>query len=177
MNKQAITPIPAASRACGLLRVGRAALALGILALASCDRPTGDAPPTIALGQDVCDQCNMIISDERFASATVVQGRRGPEALLFDDFNCQAQHESLHKDQQILARWSHDHETLAWFHAETGWFLASDQVRSPMGSLMAAFATKEAALRASEELEGQIMSFERAWRQLVPPQPIPPVGG
>lgn len=150
---------------------------VGVLTLASCDRPSTDAPPAIALGQDVCDQCNMILSDERFATATIIQGPRGPEARLFDDFNCQAQYESLNDDQKILARWSHDHETLAWLKSESGYFLLSDRVRAPMGSQLAAFASRDAAERAQGAMPGQILSFGQAWDHLVPEEEDRPKDG
>lgn len=151
-----------------------AAIMLSV-ALSSCDRPSSDTPPTIALGQDVCDHCNMIISDERFATATIVQGPRGPEPLLFDDFNCQAQHESINNDLPILARWSHDHATGAWFRTESGSFLHGPGVRAPMGSKIAAFASRDAAQHAHASTPGQILTFEQAWELLAPN--VPAEGG
>src|SRR5690606_1291959 len=60
--------------------------AAGALALLGCRAADPDAPPSIAYGESPCAECGMIISDDRFGVATVVEGPRGPETLLFDDF-------------------------------------------------------------------------------------------
>jgi len=132
-----------------------------------CDRQTvNDGPPAIHLGNSVCDQCNMIISDERFATATIISGPRGPEPRLFDDFNCQINYETEHAEQTVLGRWSHEHDDSQWLATKDAYFLISPRLRTPMASQAAAYISKEAAEQAKEEHGGEIMAFEFAWNRI-----------
>lgn len=142
-----------------------AAMAACVL-LAGCDQQAADQPPRIDIGNSVCDACNMIISDERWATATIVQGPRGPEPLLFDDFNCQVRYEAGHPELLILARWSHDQKSCEWFPTEQGSFVTSPKLRTPMGSMTAAYQSRAAAEAAGAELDCGVMAFDAAWSQL-----------
>lgn len=138
----------------------------GLVAMAGCSGEAPDGPPALRLGDAVCDACNMIVSDERFATATVVEGPRGPEPRLFDDFNCQVGYELDNPELEIVARWSHDHGTLEWLRTESATFLMSPNLRTPMASRAAAFASRGDAERARAELTGDVMDFEIAWKRL-----------
>lgn len=147
----------------GVLWVSLVALAA---AGAGCDERTADHPPDVRLGDSVCAECNMIISDVRWATATMVDGPRGPEPRLFDDFNCQVNYEVEHRDERVVARWSHDSASGEWIRTEQAMFVLSPDLRSPMGSMMAAYAAgagDAAILPASDE---EVMSFEKAWAHL-----------
>lgn len=137
-----------------------------LASIAGCDRQVSDGPPVIRLGDSVCDQCDMIISDDRWATATIIEGPRGPEPRLFDDFNCQVNHQVEHPELAILARWSHDHATSEWLPTEQAWFLISPGLRTPMGSKAAAFSSPTVAETAKAELDGEVMAFEIAWERL-----------
>ncbi len=140
----------------------RPILAAGALWLAGCAGESPDQPPTVYLGESVCAHCNMIISDERFACATVVRGPRGPEAHLFDDFNCQRDFERSHPDAEIIARWAHDYETGAWFHPEEGWFVRSEDLVTPMGSQMVLFKDEQAAREYAARMGAVVVTFRDA---------------
>ena len=146
----------------------RAALFAAAIAatLAGCDQPAADAPPEIRLDDSVCYQCNMIISDERWATATIIAGPRGAEARLFDDFNCQVHFEVENPDEQIITRWSHSHATREWLRTEHATFLVAADIRSPMSSQTAAFSTEEEAKAANAQTPGDILTFELAWNHL-----------
>lgn len=128
--------------------------------LCGCGETDPDAPPQILLGDSTCIECGMIVSDERFGTATIVEGERGSQALIFDDFNCQKNFERKHPELQAITRWSRDYSTLAWFHTDTGWFVESDQIRSPMASRVAGFETSDSAEAFSGTVDGQVISFE-----------------
>jgi len=144
------------------------------LMLAGCDRPSADGPPEIRLGETVCDGCNMIISDQRWATATIVEGPRGPEPRLFDDFNCQVQYEVEHPELVVLSRWSFSHATGEPVRTEDAVFLMSDTLRTPMGSGVAAFASSEQAGSAAADLEGEVLTFAETWQRLGYPEPSHP---
>lgn len=157
-------------------------LAPGLLVLLNapgCGRVDAAGPPTIVLGDTVCDECGMIVSDARFATATVVEGPRGAEARAFDDFNCQINYERAHPAEPVTARWSHDYLSTAWMPTEDASFLRSPGLRTPMGSGVAAFADRADADRTRRALAGdepadtpggEIMGFEAYWSE-------PPAGG
>jgi hypothetical protein len=102
----------------------------------------------------------MILSDERFAAATIIEGPRGPTALLFDDYNCQLNHAAKHPDLIVLQRWAHDHATRAWIPTSIAHFVHSEQIRSPMASRLAAFADAANAEAMASELAGRVLTFE-----------------
>jgi len=136
------------------------ALALPALVVSGCGRESADSPPRVVLDDSVCVECGMIISDERFATATVVVGDRGPEPRLFDDFNCQINYEIAHAGDAVSARWSHDYLSGEWVRTEGASFLRSAGLRTPMGSGVAAFAGREDAEEARGELGGELTTFD-----------------
>ncbi|GIK18477.1 MAG: hypothetical protein AMXMBFR77_00530 [Phycisphaerales bacterium] len=152
-------------------------VAVSLLSLGGCGNQATDGPPAIRLGYDVCAECNMIISDARWATATIVPGPRGPEPRLFDDFNCQVNFENEHAGE-IIARWSHDYATGAWLKTETAQFIFSRDLRTPMGSNAAAFGARSdadavlATLAAqrpptpSGAPSGDVVPFAAAWKRL-----------
>ena len=126
----------------------------------ACSTETADAPPEVRYGESVCAACNMILSDERFATATMVEADRGPEPRLFDDFNCQFNFEKSNPTQTVVARWVHDHETRGWVRAESATYVKSSELRTPMGSGIAAFGTPEAANAFAAGVSGSVLSFD-----------------
>ncbi len=135
-----------------------------MLSAPSCSRTDLSGPPTVLIGDSTCAECGMIISDERFATATVDEQDRGPISVLFDDFNCQMIYESKMSDLTILKRWSRDHSGLQWLNTESGWFAKSNQIRSPMASGMAFFETRKDAQAFGQSINAEILSFESAWK-------------
>lgn len=147
-------------------RIGPLLLGGVLTASTGCDRRASDGPPTLRLGDSVCVQCNMIISDERFATATIVEGPRGPEARLFDDFNCQVNYEVEHATQRVLQRWLHDHANARWLRAARAHFVMAPALRTPMASHTAAFAAREDAESVAADMSGEVLNFVTAWRRL-----------
>lgn len=149
----------------------RQILALGAAVLVApmggCDRETPDATPAIALGEDVCNECGMIISDERFAAATIVEGPRGPEPRLFDDYNCQINYDITHPDDRIVTRWAHDYADATWVPTEHAWFVHSPALHTPMGSQTAAYKAHDAAEQAASELGGDLLDFDHYQRTMM----------
>ncbi len=130
------------------------------LVLHGCGGIDPSAPPEIRLGDTVCIECGMIVSDDRFGTATVINGERGQEPLVFDDFSCQMNFEAKHHDLGIVTRWSRDYETLEWLHTQDAWFVHSTQLRTPMASNLAAFMNRSDAEKVAQELDGMVINFD-----------------
>ncbi len=135
-----------------------------LLTIPSCGRNDVDAPPPIVLGDSTCQECGMIISDERFATSTIIENERGYQPLLFDDFNCQIKFERKFKDLKIVNRWSHEHAESTWIKSEVGWFVYSTQIRSPMASGLAMFETKSQAEAFAQPLDAEVLNQASAWQ-------------
>lgn len=136
-----------------------AMLALGPLGACAEDDPT--APPEIVYDSSVCDFCNMIISDSRFAAATIVEDEAGrPAPRLFDDYNCQLNDEAEAPDRIVLTRWVHDHGSREWLPAAEAHFVIADDLRTPMASHAAAFAQRDAAEQAASEWGGEVIDLD-----------------
>lgn len=125
--------------------------------LTACGETDPNTPPQILLGDSICTECGMIVSDERFGTATIVEGDRGSQALIFDDFNCQNIFEHKHPELKIITRWTRDYDTLEWFHARDGWFVQSSQIRSPMASGLVGFKARERAQTYADSIGAEVI--------------------
>jgi len=139
------------------MRVG---LVFTSLVLVGCGDNDPLAAPVVQYGMSPCIHCGMIISDERYAAATLVQGARGIDALLYDDIGDLLEYEEENPDLDIQRRWVHDHGTHGWIDADTTFFVVSKDLHTPMASGMAAFGDRGAAEKMLEEFPGRIVTFE-----------------
>ncbi len=105
----------------------------------------------------------MIISDERFATSTIIVNERGHQPLLFDDFNCQINFEHKMPELEVVNRWSHDYLSSGWIETDAGWFVHSMQIRSPMASGLAFFETRSEAESFAKTLSAEVFNQESAW--------------
>jgi nitrous oxide reductase accessory protein NosL len=106
----------------------------------------------------------MLLSDERFACATVatVDGER--RELLFDDIGDQIEYEKASPAIVVQSRWVHDMKTRQWLKASEALFARAPGLHTPMGSGIAAFASRTDAEAVLAEHPGVIVD----WNQLVP---------
>jgi copper chaperone NosL len=125
-----------------------ATLLLLAVGLAACDSAPPDGPPTIAYGRDECIECGMIVTEERHAAAmrAIVDGEQ--RDLFFDDIGDMIEHERNAAGLQVLRRYVHDFNTAQWVDADAAWFVKSDQIRTPMGFGLLAFADESSARAA-----------------------------
>jgi copper chaperone NosL len=113
-------------------------------------------PPTIHYGEDVCEFCNMIISDERYAAGYITQDGR---QHIFDDIgNMFRSH--LAKNDQVIAFFVHNHADKNWIRAEKAFYVHSNQLITPMLSGFAAFEAADQANILAAEMHGQVMTFD-----------------
>jgi copper chaperone NosL len=113
-------------------------------------------PPTIHYGEDMCQMCGMIISDERRAAAYVT---RSGESFIFDDTGEMVKHH-LQNPTEVAVFFVHDYEAKSWIRGETAYYILSDKITTPMLSGLVASASKEKAQSLAAESTGQVMTFD-----------------
>jgi nitrous oxide reductase accessory protein NosL len=116
---------------------------LCMLVLGACSASDDLAPPHVLYGQQECDACRMMISDERFAAALIVEVDGARAALAFDDIACLFDYERTHENAAILKRYVHDVASRQWLDATSAMFTQSATLQTPMGSGIAAVASRE----------------------------------
>ena len=99
------------------------------------------APPEIIIGQDVCDQCGMLIGEARYAAAYwTVDG----QPRRFDDIGGMMAYYHTH-GEEVASFWVHDFVSEEWLPAEEATFLVDIGQQTPMGYGIVAFASAEQA--------------------------------
>jgi len=131
------------------------------------------APPEIYYGEDVCEFCGMIVSEERFAAGYLsVDGQEH----IFDDIGDMVQ-SYLEYNGEITALFVHDHDDHTWIKAESAHYVLSDNLPTPMLSGLAAFAAAERAEAFAADLGGQILTFDELLTYYRENPPTPVFGG
>lgn len=138
--------------------------------LAACGGAQVDpnTPPEIVYGEDVCDQCGMIISDDRFAAALVIEKAANDfQYLLFDDAGEMFAFVAEDNGQSKIASWFvHDYNSREWLDATSAWFVVADSLQTPMGFGIAASAQELEAQALAQESGGEVLSFAQAREQM-----------
>ncbi|NJN84192.1 MAG: hypothetical protein HC802_19220 [Caldilineaceae bacterium] len=138
-----------------------ASLTVG-LALAACaPGQTEAAPPEIRYGETICAECNMIISDPRYAAGLAHEIEPGRyESIAFDDIGDMLNHVKKNPDRQVVAWYAHDFDSEEWIDATQASFVVSPQIKSPMASGTAAFADRAGAERLAAEVSGEMLTWD-----------------
>jgi copper chaperone NosL len=129
-----------------------------LFVVTACSGPAGEAqPPEIHYGEDVCDACGMLISEPKFAAASVDQDGA---AHKFDDIGDLMDYYIDHAGAPVKAYFVHDYASEKWLRAETALFIVSPQIQTPMAHGIAAYADRAAAEAAAQKYGVPIMSFD-----------------
>lgn len=139
-------------------------LSLMSVVLSACSQ--GEAmpnPPEIRYGEDLCAECNMIISEPRYAAGYAYEISAGRyESRAFDDIGDLLAYHAKHPEQKVVAWYVHDYATEAWLDATIAYYVVSDQSHSPMGHGITAHATRAAANQFGQERAALVL----AWHEL-----------
>ena len=137
------------------------------LLLVSCSRgQTEIKPPEIRYGEDKCADCDMIISEPRFAAAAVHEVGSGTyESLLFDDIGDLLRYMKENPDLKYAASYVHDYDTEAWVDATKATFVQSSEVRTPMASGLLASDTAAKAQALATQFNGTVMDWTTLQQQ------------
>ena len=127
-------------------------LAFVLLVAAGC-ATTADGPPDIVVDGSACSHCAMQISERAYAAA--YRGN-GTEARVFDDIGCliAAARKETSSD---LRFWFHDARDSAWIDGRMATFVASSEIRTPMGGGILAYRHTIAAGEAAQTYRGEVV--------------------
>jgi len=130
---------------------------------------TPDTPPVILYGEDVCAQCNMIISDERFAAGLVIEQAPGVfEQRIFDDIGDLLMYEKAHAGElTIAAYYVHDYTSKEWIDGQNAYYIHSKELLTPMGSGLAAVAQQLEAEALAQAWNGTVFTFAELHAEFV----------
>lgn len=126
-----------------------------LVALLGCVRED-PGPEPVALGEDTCATCRMIISEARYAA----QMRIARRVEKFDDIGCLLKR--LSAPAQV---WVADQLSGEWIDARAATFVRSEELRTPMASGLAAFRSRSTAEAFAREHRGKLLSFEEVTRE------------
>lgn len=135
-------------------------LLLILLFTTACNGSTSaePVPPTIHYGEDLCEFCNMIISEERFAAGYLTQDG---EERIFDDTGGMFQYH-LQKQEDVMAFFVHDYEERSWIRAEKAYYVLSEELPTPMLFGIIACAELEKAELIASNSGGEVLTFDEA---------------
>jgi copper chaperone NosL len=123
-------------------------------------------PEPFSYGKDNCYFCKMGIVDAKYGGEVITKKSK---VYKFDDLVCMVrflQSETLKENEiakKVIINFEKENDFLDVSKAV---FWASPELRSPMGSNAAAFATKQAAEKAKAGKEGQIMSWDELYKKI-----------
>lgn len=133
--------------------------ALTVVLFFSC---TNDPEP-LRYGKDACHLCKMTLMDKKFGGELVTEKGK---VYKFDDVNCMVNfiNSGYLNDESLAHKLIIDYsQPEKLIPAEEAFYLKSDQIRSPMASEVAAFATQKAMEKSKSKLNGIYL----AWAELM----------
>lgn len=135
----------------------RRILVIILLLVASCGNDDRKGPVDIHYGQDICERCKMIISEEKFSSQVIMDNG---EVYNFDDIGGMIRYMS---DNGIssgeIKIYVKDFNTGKWLGSEEAVYVVTDGINTPMMFGVIAVSDKESANRMVAEHGGRV--FER----------------
>jgi len=134
-----------------------------IAALAGCARQPLTGPPELRVGRDECAECGMLVAEDRYSSASLVEREGERLYVFFDDIGCMVDFEyEQGEGTRVLERYVHDHESRAWVPGLEAAYVFADResLRTPMGSGIAALARRDAAEALAAAHAGAVHDFK-----------------
>lgn len=133
---------------------------IGLLLIQSCSK----GPQPIAFGKEACYFCKMVISDKRFGAELITKKQK---IYKFDDAHCIASFlkSNYLSNEQIAEVYLVDYaQNGQLIQAEQSFLLKSEELRSPMGGNVAAFASTDSLLKLQAMLHGEQIRWQE-WLQ------------
>ena len=127
---------------------------LFLLVLCSCSNNNELNPVDIHYGQDICERCKMIISEERFSSQMIL---KNGEVYNFDDIGGMITYVSENKiNPETAIIYVKDFNTKKWLTSDEAVFISLENINSPMNFGLIAVSDNEIAGNIISEHGGKI---------------------
>lgn len=131
-------------------------LAVAFLLMSAC----ASGPEPINYGKDACDHCRMTIMDSKFGAELVTSKGK---VFKFDDVNCMVNFGAklpggLDEAAHVLVADMEQPFTLV--PVQEACFVRADEVRSPMGSRVAAFGTEANCSEHMANWQGERLDWQ-----------------
>ena len=133
------------------MRLKLAILSAVLLVTAACG-VKAEGPPEIVVDRTACSHCGMLISEPLYAAGYQAPGAA---ARVFDDIGCLR--DAARAEAAPLSFWFHDADDHAWIDGTVAVFVASSEIRSPMGGGLMAYRDRSATERAAAKYHGRII--------------------
>ncbi|CAN5425499.1 hypothetical protein BH09BAC3_BH09BAC3_06470 [soil metagenome] len=119
-------------------------------------------PEPLAYGKDACHSCKMTLVDEKFGGEVVT--KKG-KVYKFDDVNCMINFYNSQEtaDNVSLLLMINFDSVNQFVDAREAFYVKSTMIKSPMGSQVASFSTREQLKKYNKEWNG----IELSWGELV----------
>ncbi|MFN8333518.1 MAG: nitrous oxide reductase accessory protein NosL [Cyclobacteriaceae bacterium] len=120
-------------------------------------------PEAIRYGTDACHTCKMTLMDKKFGGEIVTAKGK---VYKFDDLNCMVGFitsdylNDIRIEHSLVIDYANPEKLIP---ATDAFYLKSSSIRSPMGSGIAAFETREARKKVSAEVDG----IELGWPEVI----------
>jgi copper chaperone NosL len=111
-------------------------------------------PEPIDFGKDACDHCKMVIMDPKFGAEIITEKGR---IYKFDDVNCKINYidENNIAEENLTYNLVIDFsEPQTLINADRAYYVKSEEIKSPMGSQIAAFNSEDAAQKMIKRWKG-----------------------
>ena len=133
------------------MRLKLAVLGAALLVTAACG-VKAEGPPEIVVDRTACSHCGMLISEPLYAAAYQAPGAG---ARVFDDIGCLR--DASRAEASGLRFWFHDADDRGWIEGTEAVFVASSEIRTPMGGGLIAYRDSAAADRSAVKHHGRII--------------------
>jgi copper chaperone NosL len=143
-------------------------LAGALSLLPACRRADDAGPPELRVGRDECHECGMLVAEDRCPGAAIVWKHDERVPVVFDDIGCLVDYRIMLSEgkgeagERVEACWVRDYNARVWLDANQAVFLAADRekLRTPMGTGIVAFATREEAEVLRAAAGGRIVTLD-----------------
>jgi copper chaperone NosL len=130
----------------------------------SCGDTSEYGPSEIYYGEDICERCKMIISEKEFASQYKISDKKN---VKFDDIGCMIHFMDEEKPEHIESIYVMDYDSGEWIDAESGYFVWTETVNTPMGYGILSFNDKKIAQEVAARENGKYLGKLSAASELL----------
>lgn len=136
----------------------------------SCKDNPSTGPAQIYYGEDVCERCKMIISEEAYSAQYILPGGKSRK---FDDLGCMLHYTSAGEGGnsergEIATYYVKDYSSGEWIDGSSAYYVWVESIKTPMGHGIVAASDENAARELAERENGRFLGgFTEASRAVL----------